>query len=562
MISAGRGLDRRTAIGLAVALPATAGAAPAGSSPPLQARSTVLDSGEHRVTSNLTIKGDLLLMPGAAIRIAEGCVLTLLGDLQAPASHIFRGQGRVDLTRSRLGSARPEWWGAIPDDPEIDCAPAVEASLAAHHDIAFGSGSYFVSRTVRVVVSNRHIHGVGRARPELDRTTRLVLTAAQGDVLFVGHAQRPPRIIDFVEGVRIRDLHLLRARSAMDAAAPDHADAPAGLRVRYVLNSVFEDLLAENQPIGFSVGGTARTFVRDCTAIMRNDLPGARQAQFWGFHFHGDVDIGLSGGNASLYVEDCHVHTTYGEPSPRSVGAYCSGAFADLYLIGFAAAEIARGIMVTGLLRSTSPAARRAGNADLQIIMPILDQCRQIALDIRDTSDHALIDVVSPYAALAAGAAAAINLERSNGQVSISGGQLIGIYNLAAGGSGIGLCGVSADGFDVGGLKLQGFPRPILLSRCSDFDVAASVSNPAGGAEAAAIVEDCRTGSLRIRVKGRRRSFGAGVRLSAGSSLMIETAGIDPDALEGGAAARVMRDGKPLETGAVVRGITIVGPIM
>jgi hypothetical protein len=289
-------------------------------------------------------------------------------------------------------------------------------------------------------------------------------------------------------------------------------------------------------------------------------LPGAARGQFWGFHFDGDIDIGLAGGNASLYVGDCNTNTTYGEPSPRSIGAYLSGAFADIYLVGFECSEVARGIVARGIASSPSRAVQRAGNADLHIIMPILDQCRAVALEISETSDHALIDIVSPYAALSGPGSSAISLDRVKGQLSITGGQMIGWTNLQAGGNGVGLMGADAEGFSVTGLKLLGFPRPVALRRCGDFDIAVSVSNPDGGGSSAAILlEDCHHGTVRARVKGKAGAFPAGVRVMGGESLIVEAVGIDAKALAGGPDARVTFNDRPVRANRPVPQLGVIG---
>jgi hypothetical protein len=127
-------VSRRELIGRmsAVAFAATAtdacaqtGTAPA--SPLLAAKlpGITLPAGKHNVSANITVRADLLLMPGATIEIAAGRTLTLLGDFQAPVAHVFTGPGRVDLTGSRAPAAYPEWWGAARDDSSRDSLPAL-----------------------------------------------------------------------------------------------------------------------------------------------------------------------------------------------------------------------------------------------------------------------------------------------------------------------------------------------------------------------------------------------------------------------------------------------------
>ncbi len=197
----------------------------------------VMQAGVCRIDHDVTIDGPVTLRPGASFALACGATLTLLGDLTAPAVQIFDDPGRVDLIRSRVVAARPEWWRAKPDDTSLDCGAALAACLRAHTAMQLGPGDYYLASTWTVDQPNRRIWGIGRtANP---RGTRLVLTAGEGPVIRVGYETPPAEINVYLPGIDLRWLELGRTRAAPPPAAGDDAPVATGLAIRHVLNCVF-----------------------------------------------------------------------------------------------------------------------------------------------------------------------------------------------------------------------------------------------------------------------------------------------------------------------------------
>lgn len=529
---------RRDILGALAAAPAgrvAAGGAETASQMPLTAKGLSLAAGVHRIDANVTVKADLLVSSGAEIHVAAGKTLTVLGDFQAPVSHVFYGNGRVDMQNSRAPAAFPEWWGAVRDDPSTDCQPALRACVEAHPVSLLGAGDYYVADTWKITMPNRRIWGAGRRGIGSGRGTRIVVTAPDRDVVQIGTSEKPPGPNFFLRNVDFRYIDLARTAAAVDR---DALRGPAGLKVRFVLDCHFEAVSACEQAVGFSLVGAVRSFLIDCEAFFSAGVPG----QFCGFHLDGRTDIGLAGGNASIYIQNCNV-TAGGPATARpGLGAFLQGAFADTYLQNFETSAVATGILVDGIADLLSAPRRRTGHADLHVTMPILDQCSRVGLELANLSDYALVDVLSPYIAPAPAAIAAFSWHNCSGLVSVNGGQFVGWVNASAGGSAVGLHGSHSQGINISGLKLLEFSRPVLFEDCSDFDIVAAINNPGHvSSEGAVRFHNCQHGYIRPRVKGRSAAFPAAVDLQGlqNRALTIDVTGIDPTALSGGPGNRV-----------------------
>ena len=99
-------------------------------------------------------------------------------------------------------------------------------------------------------------------------------------------------------------------------------------------------------------------------------------------------------------------------------------------------------------------------------------------------------------------------------------------------------------GVEVHGLKLLGFPRPIVVAS-SGFEIALAINHlerPTG--RPAIRVEGCRMGYLRPRLAGAAGAFTAGVQIQqATGPVTVETTGLDPRVVAGGALVTVVGRG-------------------
>lgn len=520
-----QGIDRRALFPIGAGLAGVALAPVAGAQPRALATS-ILDAGTHQIMADTRWDEDILVHPGATIAIAAGATLTLNGGLQAPVDRIFTGEGKVDLNQSHIPHAHPEWWGAAPGRGDIDSLGAMRACLAAHPVMHLLPADYYLSDTLVIDRPFTKVRGAGFRGTDGWRGTRLVVTHGQRDVLRVGPATRPASVNDYPQNIDVRHIALCRSVPV---------DGPAtGLTAQFLLYAHFEQLSAAEHGVGYRAHGLVRTQMNDCVAFR--SLPGARKGESWrGFVLDGMEDIGLAGGNASLFLRDCNA-TIGGDPGiSDGVGLLMEGAFADSYIQNFEATAVASGIRVDGRSSQIGERARN-GHVNLHIAMPIIDQCGDAGIVIRDTSEHMLIDISEPYVAVSASAKAAIHFHRMRGSASITGGQLVGMTNSDAGGDAVGLLASESEGFQTHGLKIMEHDRPLILSACQGFVVNAYVGNPRHRtSRPAALIANSGRGTMALIVTGDKGAFPCGMQIDGTCHrIKIDVTGHDVMALRNG----------------------------
>lgn len=503
---------------------------------------TTLSPGIHRIATNTTIKGDLMLQPGATIEIADGRTLTLLAGLIAPIASIFTGPGIVDLNRSRVACAHPEWWGALPGDGTHNNLPALRACLHAHPVTQLLAADYYISSTFVVDRPFSRIMGSGFRGVSSGHGTRIIVTSGTADVVRAGPIVSPAATNDFFQSIAIHSVALTRS-VAVDTAG---GVLPAGLRAQFLLFADFQQVSAFEHGVGFVAHGLVRSTFTDCVAFR--SIPGRQAGQpYRGFLLDGSPTIGLPGGNASLFLIGCNA-TIGGDPRVTdAVGLSLEGAFADRFVSAFESTSIATGIRIDGKTAAIGGRAR-SGHVNLHLHMPIIDQCGQAGIDIRDTSPQSLIDIVDPYIAVAPTAKAALHFHAMRGNASVTGGQFIGSTNMDAHGSAFGITATESRGLQVSGLKILEHRRPVALTQCNGFSLRLAIANPdsrPGGSSVT--LRDCGSGTVDILVSGQERAFTSGVRIDCRSSrLRIDATGIDAIAV-GGVANRVLAADRPLD---------------
>lgn len=484
----------------------------------------------QRIDRDTVITADIWALPGARFDIAAGATLALRGDLIAAASLLFTGGGKVDLNHSRVVAARPEWFGAVPDNAAVDCVPALSACLAAHPAMQLGLGDYHLGSTWVVARPNARIWGIGRTNGY--RGTRLLRTGAVGTVVLVGTESPPGPINSYLRGIDMRWLELGRT---VTAAVPtgDTAAAGVGLCVRHVLDCVFEGLRANEHAIGYSVRGAVRTYLRDCMAFRSTAGPSGKDV-FVGFDMDGRTPPITTGANASLYLIDCNARTGGAPVLAMSVGCRLTGALSDTFVVRFETAQLAEGIRVDGRAASLDAAAGGT-DFDLHIDSAILDQCTVTGIALSGLSGEALVEINSPYVAIATHGTAAISIESCGGNIGVTGGQLLA--SLGTGSASVGIAMRNVAGVAFTGTKLLNFPRPVEAISARGLDLVIAINNPSGTPRGVPAIklENCQRSYVRARVTGRNTCFSSGVAAdSTSSQITVETSGIDQASIAGG----------------------------
>lgn len=463
-----------------------------------------LRPGIHRIAIDRTIAGNLTIWPGAVLEIAAGARLILLGDLTAPATRIFAGEGEIVLARSRVFAARPEWWGAAADDARVDCTGPIEAALRAHPYVQLGLGDYHLMRTLNIDQPNRRLWGIGRTDNACG--TRLVGHMADGPVVLAGTRVTPPSINAYLRGIDMRWIEI--GRASLPSTKDAESARPIGLTISHVLDCVFEGLRANEHAVGYFIQGAVRTYLIDCVAF-RSIFTDERTDIFIGFDLDGRGHVIATGANASLYLIDCNARTGNRPRLPISVGCRLLAAFSDTFLVRFETTELSHGILVDGLAEAASTRQHTLTQLNLHIDTPVLDQCGEACLVLRNLSDCAMIDIVTPWLALGEGGHAALRMTDCQGATSVTGGQAVGSPRSDA--IGVHLDRVSGLAFT--GLKLLGFSQPIDASESRGLDLVGAVFVDRARGSAAVALRGCADSYVRIRGLGTPTGHAAAIHL-------------------------------------------------
>ena len=467
------------------------------------------------IDSDRTIEESLVLTAATRIVVAKGATLTLLGDLLAPATRIFFGEGRVDLNQSRVLAARPEWWGAAPNDGAVDSHPAIAAALAAHPATQLGPGDYHLFDVLHVGQADRRLWGIGRAG---GGGTRLVGHRRDGPVILAGTAEAPASVNDYVRGIDVRWIELARSVAARVTTGDDQL-APAGLAIRHVLDCTFEGLRSNEHAIGYSIRGAVRTFLRDCTAF-RSIFTDPTRDIFIGFDMDGRRPPIPTGANASIYLIDCNARTGNRPTLPLSIGCRLLGTFSDTFLTRFETTELANGIVIDG--SGVDIARHPFGQCDVHIDSPVLDQCSQTCIVITGLTDRAMIDIRSPWLSPVGQGGTALRMTDGGGATTIVGGQFVAPSTPA----GCGMVLTRASGVAMTATKMMGFASAIQASDSDSLDLTVTIVAAQLPCHTAITLDRCRNSYLRPHLLGAVQRACVGVVADACSDVTIDTMGL------------------------------------
>ena len=510
----------------------------------------------YNITTSVTCNVDLTMLSGAVITVPSGATLKLLGSLDAPVAQLFAGVGFVDLNRSRTPVAYGEWWGARIDDGNFDNIPAFNAAVKAHPVLQLLAGDYYIASTWKITQSSRTIIGAGSGVGDPNQPvgavpnqgTRIVVSGGTADTMQVGTDTVPANGPNFfVSKVKVARIRLGRTIVPPFPAPGNEGAGAAGLRTQFLLSCRFEEIESHEHSTGFYVGGCVATFFDDCYAFRSLAGTGSGSSVYYGFFLNGRVSFGAAGGNASLYIANCNT-TIGGAPGIAStIGIGLDGSFADTFITRFEATKVHKGILAVGVASNPALAVRQTGNLNLHITAPVIDQCIDRGIELSGISNYAAVEIVDPYVALGSLALAAIHCHDGGGNVNIQGGQLIGtITNAMAGSNGVGILGEAQNGIRATGTKIIGCKRPVAFLTCTGFDIAVDVNSPDQTASQAAIsLTGCTRGRVVSHVRGKAGAFPQGVNLlgTANARVMIDVTGLDPAAITGGAANKLVING-------------------
>jgi hypothetical protein len=490
-----------------------------------------IGDGIYRIGSSLTLRRGLSTLGGAGrLIVPRGVTLQVAGPILAARQQVFEVQpgGRVVLDPAQVTTGFPEWWGSG--------VAALDQCVRNCPITQLAAGDYVIDDTWAIETPYRTIVGAGLSDGyATGNGTRIICTNGAVDAVRVGTESEPGGgASNFLRNVSLSGFAVLHDAPLRLPRPGDEERAPAAFRLRYLLNARFEDLAAWEASVGFHCHGLVYSKLDDCK-VFRSAVRGGDNDFFRGFWLDGSRHV-LAGGNASLYLDRCVVEMGARPPLVEATGFWLNGGFVDCFLRQVETSQVPTGIKVIGRGRGTSDNS----NLNLHIVGAVLDQCTETALDIGATASTAMVEIVDLYAGQPAQARHGVHLHNGAGQISFSGGQILG-----HGGNTIGFLAERQEGFEVRGLKLLNLTRSVLLNGCSDFLLEPWINSRGGGQPAVTLAGACSVGTVRPAIKGSAGSIPAGVSLLGASHSRIELAmaRVDARSLNGGAANAVLING-------------------
>lgn len=516
------------------------------------------DSAIHVVADRQALR-QRQAIPGEVVYLAEAGragffqgVSGTIGNDPLEGLSIPSAASRVHYARIWDGlCGRPEWFGAVVGDGKFDCAPPIEACYALCPVTELSNADYFIGRTLMLNAGFRTLRGVGSLAMDTGQGTRIVLSrhgrAVQtDDIVVVGQGARMGNDhARFPREIHLANFTLVRDGPCRPSLSGDVARYPAGLRANGMLFSTFDGIASLESSVGFNISGVVYTKFRDCHAQRISPGTGGGPDLGVGFYLDGRPQIGLAGGNASVYLERCLAS----EQHPRHLNAtalLAQGAFVDTFVDHFECARIAHGIVVR-----VDGARRRGQSIDLHIRNAVLDACsgNGIDLDLNRTGT-ASVDIIDPYIhAAGGGGERGILVHGGAGLVTITGGQVHGAFK---GGS---LWFNRTRGARVQGVKIHEASRPVVLTTCSSLQVEVQICNieqraASFGVEASAI-NHCVIKPMLICEAGT--ALGGVDMDGLCARVHVDGSAIDPSNLPSGAASKIHFNGGDARASAAFR---------
>lgn len=367
--------------------------------------------GVYKVSS-LTFSGPVVL-DGA--QFDSTGIVTFKSPITAPLGRIFRGGTYVF---DCVITGYPEWWGAGTSESGgpatgVTNQVAIMACFAACHTTQLQVGTYLTSGTIYLETSGRTLTGAANYwNASGYNGTRIVILSASDDVIFLRTDTLSTDNTTYVRNVRIEYIQL--ARSSVGGAG----STSVGLRTYKIIFCEFHKIRSAEHYRPYYISGNIACNYSDCQAFASVGLQNAG-AIYSGYYFDGSANIGLAGGNASVYLHGCSATTGGVTSALASYGFHLTSKYVDTFLIEPECARIDIGIYLEGDL-----AAPGNGQQDVHIYMPIIDVFRDAAIRVKDQKPRGIVEINGGYCAPMASAAATItsciDFVNARGQSSIS----------------------------------------------------------------------------------------------------------------------------------------------
>lgn len=386
----------------------------------------VITKGTYLLSTSVTFTVPVTVEFGAVITVPNGVTLAFNKGFNAGVYQCFNttGTGLVTFSPQYTAEGFAEWWGAASGE-STDSGPAINKAIVALLKVQLMGADYFSSQTIKIQLPHRELCGVGFSFADTtDQVTRLLVTSGSLDVILIGPDTEPATLEFFQQQNAVRNLYVARS------VAPVISSVCSGITMQYTLYAQLENVKSNNSIYGFEFYGTVYTTLEKCASNRVASGTGAGTDLWYGYYINGFADVGVAGGNASLYLNYCTAGCNNSALQlSGSVGFYADNAFTDVFMESPETVTCTTSISVIGNASPSLPAS----NTDFMIKNHIGDQFKEFGIYIRNVNDFGSISISGGYYGPASpnpatgylGATSCVYIEDSNGSVRVDGGQFV-----------------------------------------------------------------------------------------------------------------------------------------
>ncbi len=433
---------------------------------------------------------------------------------------------------------RPEWFGAVVDNPEQDCREALEACVVLCQTVRLGPHDYYIHDSWKMMRSGRAIIGSAGSGSTVGYGVDLRQPMGTADgtrIILCGPKAASEPVFVFGGGIGavddehiMRNSHLRDIKFARDCSryrvrpspSNDPVDCVKGVVLNFFSDCTVTGVKSYDSPVGFHCHGIVYSLIHNC-GTRRVTPASSKRGDYWtGWLIggYGKANYGYIGANASVYFEHCSAADS-NQAFDTSIGLKLYGRIADTFISSFEMARLDYGIVIDGSDEhgvKMSNGDYTSAHQDVTIINPVLDGYTRGGFLIRNLNDYNCLDIVTPYSA---GGGWAVDIVDVAGNVTITGGKLL---------SG-GVRATNVNGFRLMGTLIRDAPVPLELINAGMFKAEPNIFNLVTRAQAGCVLRRAFRGTLAPQVRGAPGKIGYGVTIDAASDhVTIDDSAIDP----------------------------------
>lgn len=446
-------------------------------------------------------------------------------------------------------NGRPEWFGAEPNNSGVNAALNINACIALCPTTQLQAADYWVSTTIKLNKSNRVLRGAGQDYVSAaGEATRILTTSATLTLVQVGADSFPGSVNDYLRGMIAQDFYVGRT------TGPDKTSKPVGVLMQFCLGGELLRIKSVDSTYSFRISGVVASYVRRCNANRVVAGTGSGTDEWTGYLLDGTPNIGLAGGNASLYIVEtqagCNISSLQ---TGISYGYRTIGKPQDLFMDKPESVSCNIGISI----ESTG-----SGDADLKIDTPIMDAPFKWGIYAAGLSEQSTLNIINPYAGFNSSTQFGIYFNACEGAANVIGGDL-----LSAGHAGVGIGIIDCVGVSVQKtiLKEMGGIGVGTGGTCANLNIETVHHNPTVTGAAAVQLNGTATNASTVAptVYGKASGFTFGIQVVGAIDARngYSMTGVDSGTISGGSANKLVRNGVQI-TATGLSGTNFVDGVM